>query len=139
MKEIIVRICSWYSLIIYSITSLISLLTLLIEKIDVGIIFVFLMCFSLSFTGWNARKYGLPNYRINRYSKLTAIVSLIFGIISIVIIPILLTSLPDSNDNYLVTLILAILFSPIVISSIAILSTKSENTILTSNKYDTLN
>ena len=129
MKEIIVRISAWFTLIIFSITSLVSLTLFFSEKINIGIVISSLMCILFSLNGWNARKYGLASFKIYRFSKPVAILSLIFGIIFIVFVPILFSSFSDSNSTFLAIRNLVILFSPVVISSIAILGAKPKKNV----------
>lgn len=112
-------------MIFFSLTSLGTLLILFTEKIDWAMIVTFLMLSSMAITGWYARKFGLSGFKTHGFSMLSAIVSLIFGIIFIVLIPVLTSKLFGFNDSYEAIRNLIILITPVVISAIAILFSKS--------------
>ena len=128
MQGIFVRVCSWFTLIIFSLMSIVGLIMILVEKINIAAIITFIMCLLVSVTGWYARRYGLSGFKTNKLSKLSAILSLIFGIGFIILIPILFANLFGFENTYLAIRNLLILFLPAVIASIAILSSKSGET-----------
>lgn len=131
MKVILVRVCSWFAMIIFSLISIV----VLIEDVDMAAAFVFFMCLCISATGWHARKFGSPGFKSNKFSKLLAIFSLVFGILFMVLIPILSTNLFGFDDSFLAIRNLLILFLPVVISSTAILISKpGEDEDLINNK-----
>lgn len=121
MKGILVRVCSWFSMIVYS---LLLIVVFIIED-DPSSIIVFFMCLCISVTGWFGRKFGLPEFKNNKFSKLSAIFSLIFGIAFMVVFPIIFGNLFGFKDSFLAIRNLIILFLPVVITSVAILSSKS--------------
>ena len=127
MKGIIVRICAWFTLIIFSLTSLVSLIMLFTKTFSVAAILAFLMCLLTSATGWYARKFGLSRFRIYPLSKPIAVVSMLFGTVFITLVPILFASSFGFNDSWLAIRNLLILFFPVVISAFAILASKSES------------
>jgi hypothetical protein len=129
MKGTIVRICAWFTLILFSLTSLVALIMLFTETSSVAAILAFLMCLMMSATGWYARKFGQTGFRIYAFSKPIAVVSMVFGIVLITLVPILFASSFGFSDSWLAIRNLLILFSPVVISAIAILTSKSKNSV----------
>ena len=71
MKLIIVKISAWFSTIFYLIMAFVSLIILFTEKIEYSILATFFVFALKSATGWNARKFGPANFKINKYSKTT--------------------------------------------------------------------
>lgn len=127
MKGIVVRICAWFTLIIFSLTSLVALIMFFTEPLSVATILAFLMCLFMSATGWYARKFGLSRFRIYSFSKPIAVVSMLFGTIFITLVPILFASSFGFSDSWLAIRNLLIIFCPVVISAIAILASKAES------------
>ncbi|WP_405210523.1 hypothetical protein [Dokdonia sp. Asnod2-E02] len=121
MKLILVRISAWFSSIFYLIMSFVSLVIMFVEKIEYGIIITFFMFLLMSATGWNARKFGSTNFNVNKYSKILGILTLIFGMFFLVFTPIIFASQFGFGNSYVAILTLFILFSPAIISAIAIL------------------
>jgi hypothetical protein len=121
MKLILVRISAWFASIFYLIMSIVSLVIMLTEKIEYGIIITFFMFILMSATGWNARKFGSTNFNAKKYSKILGILTLIFGIFFLVFTPIIFASQFGFGNSYVAILTLFILFSPAIISAIAIL------------------
>ncbi|MDO6390433.1 hypothetical protein Q4E40_09875 [Pontibacter sp. BT731] len=126
MKRIIVRVCAWLTMIIFSLTSLIGFIMLFIGEASWAAIITFFVCFLITVTGWYARKYGLSGFKTDRFSVLSAIVSLVVGGVFIVLMPIFFSHLSGFEDSYVAIRNLLILFSPVVISAIAILMSKTE-------------
>ena len=79
MQLTIVKISAWFSVIFYLIVAFVSLIILFTEKIEYSIIATFFVFALMSATGWNARKFGPANFKINKYSKTLAALTLIFG------------------------------------------------------------
>lgn len=69
MRGMIIRICAWYTLITFSLVSLVGLIVLFTKMFSVAGILAFLLCLSASATGWHARKFGLSEFRIYTSSK----------------------------------------------------------------------
>lgn len=124
MKETLVRINAWITAIFYLIMTLVNLLIMFTEKVEFASIITLFMFLSMSATGWFARKFGLAEYEINRFSKPLAIISLIFEILFLIPIPIMFTTLFDFEKSYSMIITLFILFLPAVISAIVILFIK---------------
>jgi hypothetical protein len=125
MKGKIVRVCGWFALIMFALTSLVGLGMIFTQEFNVSIILALLICLLLSATGWYARKFGLPGFRVHVFSKTVAAVSLIFGILLLTLVPILFAHSFGISDSWLAIRNLLILFLPVVVSAIAILTSKS--------------
>jgi hypothetical protein len=83
------------------------------------------MFLSMSVTGFYARKIGNTDFRTTRLSNLFAILTLIFGLLFVVLVPILFATLFNLNESSLMIIGLFILYCPAVISAAAILFAKS--------------
>jgi hypothetical protein len=94
---------------------------MLSEKIEYGIIITFFMFILMSATGWNARKFGSTNFNVKKHTKTLGILTLIFGIFFLVFTPIIFASQFSFGNSYVAILTLFILFSPAIISAIAII------------------
>lgn len=129
MKLILVRISAWFASIFYLIMSIVSLVIMFAEKIEYGIIVTFFMFILMSATGWNARKFGSTNFKVKKYSKILGILTLIFGIFFLVFTPIIFASQFGFGNSYVAILTLFILFSPAIISAIAILFGKTKKNV----------
>ena len=129
MKLILVRISAWFASIFYLIMSVVSLVIILSEKIEYGIIITFFMFILMSATGWNARKFGSVNFKVKKYSKILGILTLILGIFFLVFTPIIFASQFGFGNSYFAILTLFILFSPAIISAIAILFGRTKKTL----------
>jgi hypothetical protein len=125
MKGTIVRVCAWVTLIIFGLTSIVGLVMMFTQKFNVSILLVPFLCLLLSATGWYARKFGLSEFKTHLVSRSVAIVSLIFGILFVTMIPILFANSFGFTDSWLAIRNLLILFLPGIISAIAILTSKS--------------
>jgi len=121
MKIILVKISAWFSLIFYLIMSLVSLVIMLSETIEYSMVIVFFMFLLMSLTGWNARRFGSENFNGNKYSKILAILTLLFGSFFLVFAPIMFVSQFDFKNSYTAIITLIIFFAPAVISASAIL------------------
>jgi hypothetical protein len=134
MKGTVVRICAWFTLIIFGLMSLVGLIMLFTEPFSLATILAFLMCLVTSLTGWHARKYGLPEFRPYAFSGPIAAVSMILGIVLITLVPILFASSFGFSDSWFAIRNLLLLFFPVVISAMAILTSKgATSTDLTDN------
>ena len=126
MKEIIITISAWFSIIFYTLMSLVALIVLLTEEFNYAVIATIFMFLSMSVTGFYARKIGNTNFKTIRISKLFAILTLIFGIFFVVLVPVLFSTLFNINESYLIIIVLFILYGPAVITSLAILTAKPQ-------------
>lgn len=115
-------------MIIFALTSIVGIVLMFTEKFNVSVLVALLMCLLMSATGWYARKFGLSGFKIHSISKAIAIVSLILGILLVILFPILFANLFGVKESWLAIRNMLILFLPVVISSIAILSSKSNYT-----------
>jgi len=127
MKGTIVRVCAWFTMIIFVLTFIAGIGLMFTENFNVPILVAPLVCLLMSATGWYARKFGLSGFKIHVFSKTIAGVSLILGIVSVTLFPILFANLFGFKDSWLAIRNMLILFLPVVISSIAILSSKSDH------------
>lgn len=125
MKGVIVRVCAWFTLIIYGLTSIVGLGMMFTEKFNVFILLVPLLCLLISATGWNARKFGLSGFRAHIASKAIAVVVLILAVLWLTLFPVFFTKSFGLSDSLLAIRNLLILFIPVAVSSIAILISKS--------------
>jgi len=125
MKGAIVRVCAWFTLIIFALTSIVGIGMIFTEKFNVSVLPAPLLCLLMSATGWYARKFGRLGFRTHVFSKTIAVVSLILGILLLTLFPILFANSFGFSDSWLAIRNLLILFLPVVISAIAILTSKS--------------
>ena len=96
------------------------------EDSKLASITAFLIILGMAITGIYARKYGLPSFKLYRFSKPLAIFSLFFGSLFIVLVPTIFARLYGLNGSFKAIITLLIMFIPVVIASIAILVSKSE-------------
>ena len=101
--------------------SISGLTLILTDDFKVVEILAFLMCAAMTTTGWHARKFGLAGFRIYPFSKPTAVVSLIFGVVLVTLAPIAFANLLGFQNSLSAIRNLLLLFIPVVISAIAIL------------------
>ena len=120
----LVRICSWFTLILGSALVLTSFVMLFSKEISTSSVLTIIFFVSATVIGWTGKKYGSSDYSNNKLSKISAIVVIIFGFLLIVFIPILSINLFGFNDSYLAIRNILIIFAPMVIVAIAILSSK---------------
>jgi len=125
MKGKIIRACAWFTLIMFGLTSIGGIGLIFTEKFSVPVFLTPLLCLLMSATGWYARKFGLSGFRIHILSKGIAAVSLIVGIAFLILVPIIFANYFGFDDSWLAIRNLLILFFPVVISAIAILTSKS--------------
>ncbi|MEO9870096.1 hypothetical protein [Ekhidna sp.] len=123
MKNL-VRICSWFTLILGSALVLTSVVMLFSKEISTASVFTEIFFVSATVIGWTGRKYGSSDHSNNKLSKISAIVVIIFGFLLIVFIPILSINLFGFNDSYLAIRNIIIIFAPMVIVAIAVLRSK---------------
>lgn len=121
MKEKIVRIFGWISVVFYSIMALVTSLILIYENLDIYAIFSLSIFVGMAFTGWKTRNFGLINFKPTRLKKIVAIFSLICGCFFAIFSPYIFASSYGLRDSYEPIIVLIIIFLPSVITSIAIL------------------
>ncbi len=121
MKEKIVRIFGWISAVFYSIMALITFLILIYESLEITAVLTLTIFIGMAVTGWNARTFGLNDSKHTCIIKLTAIFSLIFGLVFAIFSPFIFSSSYGIGDSYEPIIVLIIMFLPSIISSIAIL------------------
>ena len=126
MKGRIVRIFAWFTLVFFGLTSVVGLIMFFAQNSDNYGIAASAACLLVSANGWYARKFGLPGFQISFLSKAIAAVSLIFGIALVTLVPILFTNSFGFGHSWPAIRNLLIMFLPVVISAIAVLSSKSE-------------
>ena len=95
------------------------------KDFDISLILAVLICLLVSATGWFARKFGLAGFKMHVFSKPIAVVSLIFGVALLTLVPILFANSYGFEDSWLAVRNLLIMFLPVVISAVAVLSSKS--------------
>lgn len=123
--KVLIRVCAWITLIIFSIMTFAALVMLFTEEFSAGTVITLILCVSASVTGWSALKFGLPGFRIYPFSKPVAVISMIFGIVFIILVPILFTNSFGLSDSWSAIMALLILFSPVVMSAIVILMSRT--------------
>lgn len=129
MKEKIIRINAWFTTIFFALMSIIILLIIFIENFDVYKLLTFLLFFALTITGWCARNFGLNRFKFYQFSKPLAILSLLFGILFVIVAPLIFVNHFGVTKSFGAILALVIMFIPATISSIAILISKSRTEI----------
>ncbi len=124
MREKIVRINAWLSLIFFALMSVITILILFTEEFNIFQIVTLLLFLVMTVTGFYARKIGLEEFILYKYSVLFAIISFCGAILFVVAVPFFLIYL--FGFPYSVTAIITsiIIFLPILISSVSILILK---------------
>ena len=125
MKEKIVRVCAWFTIIFFSLTSLVSFLMIFTEKSKIAIIGTFLILLGMSITGFYTRKFGLPSFKLYRFSKPLAIFTLIIGTLFVILAPIIFTKVSGFRSSFKAIITLLIMFLPVVVTSVAILASNS--------------
>ncbi|MEL1241325.1 hypothetical protein [Flavobacterium flavipallidum] len=121
MKEKIVRIFGWISVVFYSIMALITFLILIYESLEITALLALTIFIGMAITGWKARTFGLNNFKHKLLVKLTAIFSLIFGCVFAILSPFIFSKSYGIGDSYEPIIVLIIMFLPSIISSLAIL------------------
>lgn len=126
MKGIIVRVCAWFTLAIFSLMTFGAFIMLFTEPFSAGILITLILCLLASSVGWSALKFQLPGYKIYPFSKPVAMISVIFGIVFIILVPFLFASSFGLKDSWVAIINLLLIFSPVVISATAILISKTK-------------
>jgi len=121
MKEKIVRIFGWISAVFYSIMALITFLILIYESLEITAFLTLTIFIGMAVTGWNARMFGLNNFRHRLIIRLTAIFSLIFGCVFAILSPFVFSKSYGIGDSFEPIIVLIVMFLPSIISSLAIL------------------
>ena len=104
--------------------SLVAIIILLTEEFNYAVVVTIFMFLSMSVTGFYARKIGNIDFKTVRIAKLFAILTLIFGIFFVVLVPIVFSTIFNINESYLIIIGLFILYGPAVITSLAFLTAK---------------
>lgn len=130
MKEKIVRIFGWISVVFYSLMALITFLILIFESLEITALFTLTIFTTMTVTGWNARRFGLIDYKDKLIIKLTALFSLIFGCLFVILSPFIFSKSYGIGDSYEPIIVLFIMFTPSIISSLAILINVSSNKLI---------
>ena len=126
MKEKIIRINAWFTTIFFGLMSIIILLIIFIENFDVYKLITFLLFVVLSSAGWCTRKFGLNSFKFYKLSKPLAVLSLAFGILFVIVAPLIFVNHFGFTESFVAIFTLVIMFIPAVLSSIAILISKSK-------------
>ena len=125
MKEKFVRLNAWFTTIFFSIMSICCLFIVFEKKFEIWAVFTMLIFVAIAFSGFSARNFGSRKFRRYPLSKHIAILSLMFGILFVVIAPLIFTNLFGLRDSFKAIVALVIMFIPTVITSLAILFNKS--------------
>lgn len=133
MKNKIVRVCAWFTMIFFSLTSVVLLIMIFTENSKQIPIITFLIIIGMAITGLNTRNYGLSGFKLNRFSKPLALFSLLAGILFAILAPIIFTSSFGLNESFNAIITLLIMFLPVIISSIALITSKSRGFAKTEN------
>lgn len=124
MKENIIRINAWFTLIFFALMSVVTLLLILFEKSDGYTLFTLFLFVAMTITGLYARNFGLHQFKINYLAKLLAFFAFVFGILFVIGAPAILVNLFGVKESFGAIFTLAIMFIPPVLSSSALLFTK---------------
>ena len=101
--------------------SIVSLLMIFMENFDVYKLVIFLLFIGMAITGLCARNFGLEKFKLYQLSKPLAVFSLVFGILFIIVAPLIFVNLFGIKESVGAIFALAIMFVPAVVSSCAIL------------------
>ena len=129
MKGTFVRICAWFTVIMFSLMTLAGAVLIFTEDSKMTAIIAILMCVVMSLTGWYARKFGLSDFRIHFLSKPMAVASLLLGALFVILFPVLFASISGFEDSWPAIRNLLILFLPALVSSIAILLSRPKRSL----------
>jgi hypothetical protein len=116
-----IRICSWITLILGSLTAAVGVIMLISKPDKVSMVISSLFFLSMAITGWNSRKFGHEHHSVSYLAKVSALVSLVFGLVLIILLPVLFSNLFGFEDSFVAIRNILILFTPMVVSAIAIL------------------
>lgn len=119
-----IRICAWFSLVFYTIMSFVTFTIMLLEELNISAIVTLTIFGIMAYTGWNAIKYKSINFKLTKFIKITAIVSLLFGVLFITLAPFVFAKSYGIGDSYESIIVLLVMFTPDIVSSIALLSKK---------------
>jgi cytochrome b subunit of formate dehydrogenase len=134
MKDALVRICAWFTMILFFLVSLTGLAMLFAKDFEMITLIVLPLCMITSLTGWHARKFGLPAFKTNFLTKSVAIISLIFGGLAISLMPMLLAITKSFHGSWPAIRNSLIMFFPVVISALAILFSRSKSALQGNNQ-----
>ena len=124
MKEKIIRINAWFTVVFFALMSIVSLLMIFLENFDVYKLAIFLLFIGLTITGFSARNFGFNKFKLYQLSKPLAVFSLVFGILFVIGVPLIFVNLFGIIESFGAIFALAIMFIPTVVSSSAILFLK---------------
>ncbi len=121
-----IRICAWISLVFYTIMSFVTFTILLLEELNISAIVTLTIFVIMAYTGWNAIKYQSINFKRTKFIRITAIISLLFGVMFITLAPFVFAKSYGIGDSYESILALLVMFIPDIVSSIALISKKNK-------------
>lgn len=127
MKGKIVRSCAWFTFVFFGLTSIVGLIMLFARDFSFSEAAASVTCLLIAGNGWYARRFGLPGFKSHVFSKAIAVFSLLFGIALVTLVPIVFASNVGFEDSWQAIRNLLIMFLPVVISAVAILTTKSQS------------
>ena len=119
-----IRICAWISLIFYTILSLVTFAILFLEELNISAIVSLTMFAAMAYTGWSAKKIKSLHFKRTKFAMVTAIISLLFGVLFITLAPFVFAKSYGIGDSYESIIVLLIMFIPAVVSSIALILKK---------------
>jgi hypothetical protein len=121
MKEKIIRINAWFTVIFFALMSIVSLLMIFIENFDIYKLAIFVLFVGMAITGLSVRNFGLNEFKLYKLSKPLAVFSLVFGILFVIVAPLIFVNFFGVKKSFRAIFTLAIMFIPAVVSSSAIL------------------
>lgn len=121
MREKIIRINAWFSLIFFAILSVFSILILTIEEFHISQLVALILFLVMTITGFTARNIGLKEFIMYKYSVLFAILSFLGAVFFVIVVPHLLIYLIGFPNSFSAIISSIIMFLPIFISSVSIL------------------
>ncbi len=128
MKEALIKICAWFSLIIFTPASVVGLFMINSAETLWTSILITLIFALFALTGWHGKKFGSDDFQISKGKKIIAALSLAFGLTMVVGFPLLIVQFSGTENSISAIRNLVILFLPTIILSIAILFIKQEKT-----------
>ena len=123
-QEKIIRINGWITFIFFGLLSIVTLLIMIKESFNIYQLITFFLFIVMTFSGSHARKFGLQKFKLYKYSRVLALISLLAGIFFTVIVPFYLINLIGFQDSFSAISCSLIMFLPVLISSSAILFQK---------------
>jgi hypothetical protein len=106
---------------------------IIIENFDIYKLVIFLLFVGIAITGLTARNFGLNKFKLYQLSKPIAVFSLVFGILFVVVAPIIFVNLFGVKESFGAIFALVIMFIPSVVSSSAILFSKPRRNLIENN------